>query len=777
MTKKYELLYTLGSLVRCFVLALHMLQYSGATSMKNETMTPANLIKQLLFLCLLVSGSLLSFANGQVGSDYATVGPSGLMVEYIRNPRYTAINDPVPEFSWIVPKAAVTQSAYQILVATDRASLNNNVGDVWDSGTVRNSHSINVEFKGTSLEANTTYYWKVRIWDHLNRLTDYSAAQAFITSSFNSTISTPNHFEVEEIPAADFQTNADGSYFIDFGKSAFGTIELEYHTDQPDTLTIRLGEKILDGHIDRDPGGTIRYLSVQLPVGPNKSHYTVALPADERNTKEGAVQLPDSFDVILPFRYCEIDHAQGILTTHVTQKAFFHYFDYNESFFSCSDTILNQIWDICKYSMKATSATGLYIDGDRERIPYEADAYINQLGHYSTDREYAMGKQTIEWFMQNPTWPTEWLLHTTLMMYQDYYYSGDTELLEAFYEPLKIKTLAALAREDGLISVESGLVTGPYMQSLGFTDTSLRLNNIVDWPPAQKDTGWKLSTPEGERDGHQMLPINTVVNAFFYVNMTMMSEIAELLDKPTDAAYFNVMAAKVKKAMNSTLFDAEKGIYLDGEGATHSSIHANMLPLAFGIVPDQYTASVANYVKTRGMGCSVYGAQYLLEGLYNAGEGQYALDLMRATHDRSWWNMIKLGSTITWEAWDMKYKPNADWNHAWGAAPANIIPRYLWGIQPKTPGFEMVTIKPQMGDLEESTIKMPTLMGPITGEYEFNNNGARYTIELPANMFGTFEFDNAAQITVLLNGKKEALRYGNIRLAPGINRIEVTTAN
>ena len=92
-----------------------------------------------------------------------------------------------------------------------------------------------------------------------------------------------------------------------------------------------------------------------------------------------------------------------------------------------------------------------------------------------------------------------------------------------------------------------------------------------------------------------------------------------------------------------------------------------------------------------------------MEALYNAGAADYALDLMTATNDRSWYNMIKAGSTISMEAWDMRYKPNSDWNHAWGAAPANIIPRYLWGIQPKTPAFGVTTIKPQMSDLKYSS--------------------------------------------------------------------------
>ena len=62
------------------------------------------------------------------------------------------------------------------------------------------------------------------------------------------------------------------------------------------------------------------------------------------------------------------------------------------------------------------------------------------------------------------------------------------------------------------------------------------------------------------------------------------------------------------------------------------------------------------------MACSVYGAQYLLEGLYFAGEADYALELMTSTSDRSWWNMIQSGSTMTMEAWDIKYKPNSAMN-------------------------------------------------------------------------------------------------------------------
>jgi hypothetical protein len=327
-----------------------------------------------------------------------------------------------------------------------------------------------------------------------------------------------------------------------------------------------------------------------------------------------------------------------------------------------------------------------------------------------------------------------------------------------------------------MISTKSPNHNGKFMAKLGFADTTQRVRDIVDWPPAQKDTGWKLPKdwPQGERDGFVFTPISTVINSFYYQNMKIMAEFALVLNKPEDQLDYEMRAAKVKKSMNKYLFNKEGGYYKDGIETDHGAIHSNMLPLAFGIVPDTYKTSVADYIKTRGMGCSVYGAQFLMEALYNAGADDYALELMTATHDRSWYNMIKGGSTISWEAWDLKYKPNQDWNHAWGAAPANIVPRYLWGIQPKSPGFGVATIKPQMGNLKSSSIVVPTIRGQIKGEYnKVSNRLSNYTLELPANMVAEFTMDFPKTAVVTVNGETANLSFGSIRLSPGVNEIEV----
>lgn len=708
--------------------------------------------------------------------------PYGLMVNFGRTAGLVLPANQQPRFSWIVPTDAVYQSAYQLLVASSEANLNNNIGDIWNSGQVRASQSANIPYGGPALKQGTTLHWKVRVWDTHNRTGDYSAAQLFRVGPPDHSLAPMPSFQLERTQPKAFRKQSNGTYFADFGKAAFATLELRYQAAKADTLLVRLGEQLAGNQINRKPEGHIRYQEVKLAVRPGTHTYQLAIKPDARNTntKAGAVVLPDSFPVLLPFRYAEIERARSgapaapITTSDVKRVAYFGYFDETQSRFSSSDTILNQVWDMCKYTIKATSFSGVYIDGDRERIPYEADAYLNQLSHYTTDREYGIARRTIEYFMQHPTWPTEWQLHVALMMYQDYMYTGNTDLITRYYEPLIHKTLIELVREDGLISSQSPNNTPAFMQKLGFTDPAIKLKDIVDWPPAQKDTGWKLATAEGERDGYVFTPINTVVNALFYKNMVIMAEFARILNKPADEVRFHLAALKARQAINEKLFDPKTGTYVDGEGTDHSSLHANMMVLAFDITPEAHKKSVATFIKSRGMACSVYGSQYLLEALYNAHEADYVLKLMTAQTDRSWYNMIRSGSTVAWEAWDTKYKPNLDWNHAWGATPANIIPRNMWGIQPAVPGGRIVSIKPQLGTLASSSIRVPMLSGDISASYVRKGKlNQEYVINLPANVSAELELISAPEDTITVNGDKVNPAFTTIRLAPGRNVVEL----
>jgi len=684
---------------------------------------------------MIVLALLVSMTSAQ--EKRGPAGPSGLMCELLTRPELTAIRDPRPEFGWVVNSPLIndSQSGYQILVACERRILDKNIGDYWDSGKIVSTRQTNIEYAGKPLAPNETYFWKVRIWNSNGEVSPYSQTQTFRTGELSRSYETTRYPLVEtDVPPTRLIHKADGHYFVDFGRTAFGTVALTLSS--PETgkeVQIHLGEVPAGkDSINREPGGSRRYRMMTLKLNKGTHTYRVAITPDKRNTGLKSIRMPDDTGEVMPFRYCEIVNSPWPVDRSSIRQIAVHYpFNENASHFTSSNQVLNDVWELCKYSIKATSFCGVYIDGDRERIPYEADAYINQLCHYCVDCEYTMARYTHEFLILRPTWPTEWILHSVLMAWADYMYTGNTESIEYFYEDLKAKTLCSLAREDGLISTQTGLVSSEVLRSIHFEG---KLRDIVDWPHGNI---LGLQGGYGETDDFEFRPINTVVNAFHYRAVLLMGRMAEAIGKKADAERFAEAAARVKRSFNDKLLDKEKGIYVDGEGSTHSALHANMFPLAFGLVPPAYVDSVAEFIKSRGMVCSVYGSQYLLEALYAACQDDYALQLMTdCSSDRSWPHMIyDVGTTITLEAWDNKYKPNQDWNHAWGAAPANIIPRCLMGVEPVEPGFAKVQIKPQVGSLKRGSLDMPTVRGTIHVDFiSVKNESFILNVRIPTNV-------------------------------------------
>jgi len=484
--------------------------------------------------------------------------------------------------------------------------------------------------------------------------------------------------------------------FVDFGKDAFGWLSLDVPAGASGSFEVRLGEKLSrDGAIDRRPGGTIRFAAASCAVA-SAGRYRVPLVADVRNTQGGnretaeqLVPIPEKFGVIMPFRYVEVVKPPFAVTGANVRRTMLHWpIDMSASSFRSSSPDLNRVYEMCKYSILATSFAGYYVDGDRERIPYEADAYLNALGHYVIDADFELSRRTFRRLIEHPTWPTEWKQHMIFLAWSDWMYSGSPELAQEFWHVLRNeKLMLGRAREDGLIVTE-----GERRKGKG--------NDIVDWPA-------------GERDGFVFTPVNAVINAFHFRNLVQLSELAAALGKAEDAANLAARAEKAMAAFNRVFFDGSRGVYVDGEGTAHASLHANAAALSMGLVPDVRKAKVADFLVKKGMACSVYFAQYLLEALFEGGRGDDAIRLMMANGDRTWIDMIDQGSTIAMEAWSLKAKPNQDWNHAWGTAALNVMVRYVLGVRPTKPGFAAYEQTPFLGPLRSVEGVVPTVRGPV----------------------------------------------------------------
>jgi len=109
---------------------------------------------------------------------YGADSINDLKCEYIANP--IAIDTAKPRLSWILKsndsnRRGLKQTAYQILVSSSLSNLNNNNGDLWDTGKHSSDQSIQIEYNGSALRAEKDCFWKVRIWNENDVATAWSA--------------------------------------------------------------------------------------------------------------------------------------------------------------------------------------------------------------------------------------------------------------------------------------------------------------------------------------------------------------------------------------------------------------------------------------------------------------------------------------------------------------------------------------------------------------------------------------------------------------------------
>lgn len=677
--------------------------------------------------------------------------------------QFAYISNKQPNFNWEVANSIGKVTAYRILLASNAQLLAQNKADLWDSPKV-NSNKNKAVYNGKTLESGKIYYWKVQVWDDKGKASDFSKTSSFYLDKPDEAEPFAHQPLAAEVqgPVQITKTGSD-AYFLDFGKDALGQLTLHLTSPKSDSIWIEVGEALESPtHIHKNAGRSIRYLKLPLFIKSGTHDYTIVWETNAKRNSRNPVLMPDYIGEVYPFRYVSIQNYKGTLDKQsIKRKIVYYPFDETASSFMSSDTVLNQIWDLCKYSMKATSFTGYYIDGDRERIPYEADALINQLSHYAVDAEYSIGRRSMNYLIYHPTWPTEWSLQNVLIAWNDYQYTGDDTFLKNYYTDLRNKGIMPLAGKGGLISTRTNKQPDEFLKTIHITktfDNRRGLHDIVDWPQSGDFIGDEKEH-KGESDGFVFNTYNSVINAYYYRNLVLLQKIAHVLGKKEDEKEYEAKAQEVYNSFLQIFQDAKTGLIKDGDSTSHSSLHANMFALAFGLIPKKDMNKVVQFIKSRKMACSVYGSQFLMDALYEAGEADYGLELLSSTAHRSWYNMIRVGSTISLEAWDKVYKPNLDWNHAWGSVPANIIVRKLMGVEPLIPGFETIQIKPQLGNLTFVNLKTPTIKGAVSVSYTQGNSSNTMEVVVPGGANAHIYVPADAKRTNLtINGQRSNLK-------------------
>ena len=131
---------------------------------------------KLSFRILIVAGILL-FAGCR--DRMAKVTIYDLRCENLIEP--TGIGTTVPGLSWKIKsdENGTSQKAFQLLAASKPDLLNEENADLWNSGKIISSSGVLVPYGGNGLKSRSVCYWKVRVWDERDRMSDGARSAGF----------------------------------------------------------------------------------------------------------------------------------------------------------------------------------------------------------------------------------------------------------------------------------------------------------------------------------------------------------------------------------------------------------------------------------------------------------------------------------------------------------------------------------------------------------------------------------------------------------------------
>ncbi|PWS28816.1 alpha-rhamnosidase [Pedobacter yonginense] len=486
----------------------------------------------------------------------------------------------------------------------------------------------------------------------------------------------PSQFKLPTVPlSAINKANINNGYLSDFGKETFGFIKI-HGLKGKGKLNIYYGE------------------SREEALSTEKCETLDALDIDLSAKRDSVMPLSKAF------RYVNFQPENGVSADSISML--YEYAPVTErGSFRSSDTELNKIYDVAKYTFHLNTRE-FFIDGiKRDRWVWSGDAYQSYLMNYYSFFDAPTVKRTL--LAQRGKDPVTAHINTImdysfywfLGIYDYYKYTGDQKFVQDIY---------------------------PRMQSLmAYIDGRKNKNGLLEWMPGDWifiDWADKLSK-DGEVSFEQLL---------YARSLETMALCAKLANDAEGASKYNQQAKALKDKIFELYWNQNKSALvhsrINNQQTDNVTRYANMFGIFFDyFTPEQKLAVKKNVLLNNNIAkiTTPYMRFYELEALCAMGEQSYVLKEMKTY----WGGMLALGATSFWEEYNpdkkgaehlaMYGRPfGKSLCHAWGASPIYLLGKYYLGVKPTAPGYESYTIEPNLGGLEWMEGKVPTSNGDIS---------------------------------------------------------------
>jgi len=242
--------------------------------------------------------------------------------------------------------------------------------------------------------------------------------------------------------------------------------------------------------------------------------------------------------------------------------------------------------------------------------------------------------------------------------------------------------------------------------------------------------------------------------------LQIMAEMAQAIGRTEDAARYSQRCGDIKKAF------AREFIQPDGT-IKDSSQTAYALAFTMDLLPPEIREKAANkFVQeikrfNDHLATGFIGTPRLLPGLSQAGRDEQAYKLLLTDTYPSWLFPVKNGATTMWERWD-GWTPEKgfgwigmnSFNHYAFGAVGEFLYAYVGGIQPASPGYKAIKIRPILGTgLSWAKTSLESPYGRIATAWKINTDGLQLDVTIPPNTTATIYVPAKDAATVTESGK------------------------